>query len=508
VLLALLYSIFRLLLDALVDRRRPDSSLRPSSWDRDSKFSAAFDEVFKSEGVDVIHLPFRRPVANAFAERWVGSVRRECLDRLLIFGRRHLEKVLAEFIDHYNLARPHQVWGKPPGPNSNSWLRGWSEVNVQTASPSHRWWIFGGGRAGFPAMLLGLTYQLVRFLTDLVLVRIRSDAQLRAEVLALRHQLRVMERKMGRPAWQPADRLLLAAISQLLVRPGWSGLLPKPETLLGWHRDLVRRKWAAFRHRPPRLRPRRDPERRALILKLAEENPRWGYKRIQGEALKLGFKISHMGVAKILRSQGIPPAPRRSQTTWREFVRQHAAQMLACDFFTVETVWLQRLYVLFFIEIAGRKVHLAGITANPTGEWVAQQARNLAWKLQDGLVSAKFLLRDRDSKFAAGFDQVLRSERLEIVKLPFRSPRANSICERFVGTCRRELLDHLLVFGARHLEGLIKEFLVHYHQARPHQGLEQRCPEPVATVIPLPGAGKIVRDDRLGGLLHEYSWAV
>ena len=218
-------------------------------------------------------------------------------------------------------------------------------------------------------MLLGLTYQLMRFITDLVLVRTRSDAQLRAEVLALRHQLRLLERKVGKPAWQPADRILLAGLSRLLPKSGLPSLLPKPETLLRWHRDLVRHKWAAFRQRPRCQRPVRDPERRALTLKLAEENPRRGYRRIQGEMVKLGFRISHMQVARILRSQGIPPAPRRSHTTWREFVRQHAAQMLACDFFTVETAWLQRLHVLFFIEIASRKVHLASITASPTREW-------------------------------------------------------------------------------------------------------------------------------------------
>src|SRR5499427_9166093 len=275
-------------------------------------------------------------------------------------------------------------------------------------------------------------------------------------------------------AWQPADRILLAGLSQLLPKSGLPSLLPKPETLLRWHRDLVCHKWAAFRQRPPRQRPVRDPERRALTLKLAKENPRWGYRRIQGEMVKLGFRISHMQVARILRSQGIPPAPRRSQTTWREFVRQQAAQMLACDFFTVETAWLQRLHVLFFIEIASREVHLAGITASPTGEWVAQQARNLAWRLQDGALKARFLLRDRDSKFSVSFDQIFGSEGVEVVKLPFRSPRANSICQRFVGTCRPEVLDHMLIFSARHLA-----------PAEPN-------------VVPLPMHGQIVRHDHLG----------
>ena len=182
----------------------------------------------------------------------------------------------------------------------------------------------------------------------------------------------------AKPAWHPADRILLAGFSRLLPRAGLSSLLLRPETLLSWHRDLVR-KWAAFHRCPPRQGPARDPQRRELVLQLARGNPRWGYRRIQGDVLKLGFRISHMGVAKILRSQRTPPAPRRSRTTWRQFVRQHAAQMLATDFFTVETAWLQRLRVLFFIEIASRQVHVGGITASPTGQWVARQARNLAW---------------------------------------------------------------------------------------------------------------------------------
>src|SRR5215813_12169224 len=155
-------------------------------------------------------------------------------------------------------------------------------------------------------MLLGLTYQLIRFLTDLVLVRTRSDAQLRAEVLALRHQLRVLERKAGKPAWQPGDRLLLAAISQFLPRSALSSLLPRPETLLRWHRDLVRRKWAAFRQRPPRQRPSRDPERRALILKLAEENPRWGYKRIQERGAQAGLQDLAHGSGQDPAQPGYP----------------------------------------------------------------------------------------------------------------------------------------------------------------------------------------------------------
>ncbi len=182
----------------------------------------------------------------------------------------------------------------------------------------------------------------------------------------------------------------------------------------------------------------------------------------------------------MLRRHGIPPAPQRSRSAWREFVRQHADQMLASDFFSVDTVWMTRLYVVFFIEIHSRRVHFAGCTYNPDGQRVVHQARN-AWKLQDGELGAKrFLLRDRDTKFSATFDEVSRSEAVEVIKLPYRSPRANSIAERFVGTARRECLNHLLIFGRRHLEQVITEFGDHYNRARPHQGIDQRLPWPSA----------------------------
>jgi len=152
--------------------------------------------------------------------------------------------------------------------------------------------------------------------------------------------------------------------------------------------------------------------------------------------------------------------------------------MLACDFFLVDTIWMTQLYVFSFVEVGSRCVHLAGCTYKPSAEWVVQQARNLAWRLQDGALSAKFLLRDRDSKFTAAFDEVFRSEGVRIVRLPVRAPRANSFAERFCGTARRECLDHLLIFGRGHLERVLSAFLEHYHRARPHQGLEQQLPRP------------------------------
>jgi putative transposase len=352
-------------------------------------------------------------------------------------------------------------------------------------------------------MILGLIYSIVRSVLDLLVLRRKTEAALQIEVLALRHQLRVLERQVHRPRFQPADRLLLSALSRLLPRPAWRTFLTSPETLLRWHRELVGWKWALYARRPPRGRPGQSPERQELIVRLARENPRWGYRRIQGELLKLGCRCSHGTVRNVLRQHGLLPAPRRGQRSWREFVRQHAEQMLAVDFFTVETVWLQRLHVLFFLEIGSRCVHLAGCTASPTSAWVAQQARQLAWLLQDGKIQARFLLRDRDSKFTAGFDEVFRSEGVEVIRLPYRSPRANSFAERWVGTARREVLDHLLIFGPRHLEYVLREFVQHYEEARPHQGLGQRTPRQQAPTA-ASETGPVLRQDRLGGVLHEY----
>jgi putative transposase len=211
----------------------------------------------------------------------------------------------------------------------------------------------------------------------------------------------------------------------------------------------------------------------------------------------------HRGV---LRRHGLPPAPLRAQTSWRQFLHQHADQILATDFITVDTVWLQRLYVLFFIELGSRRVHLAGCTANPSAAWVVQQARQLAWRVAEGELRPRFLLRDRDAKFTRAFDEVFGSEGVEVIQLPVRSPMANSFAERWVGTARRECLDQLLIVGHRHLEYVLGEFVEHYQQARPHQGLGQRTPSGEPALAPLP-AGRIVRRDRLGGLIHEYERA-
>ena len=207
-------------------------------------------------------------------------------------------------------------------------------------------------------MLYSPLYAFARLSIDALIYRDRSDARLRAEVLALRHQLRVLERQAKRPRWQPANRLLLAAISRVLPRPSWQSLLPSPETLLRWHRELVRRKWAAYRRRTCRRRPAPRSELHELIVRLARENSGWGFRRIQGELLKLGHGCSHPTVQRVVRRHDVLPAPRRSQRSWREFVHHHADKILACDFFTVDTVWLSRLYVLFFVTRLGSDVRL------------------------------------------------------------------------------------------------------------------------------------------------------
>jgi putative transposase len=275
-----------------------------------------------------------------------------------------------------------------------------------------------------------------------------------------------------------------------------------PQTLLRWHRELVRRKWTQPQRRPGR--PAVEDRVRQLVLRFARENPRWGYPRIAGELLKLGMRVSPSTVRRLLLAAGLKPAPRRSGPSWPDFLRQQAASMIACDFFTVETISLRRFYVLFFIELESRRVHLAGCTTNPTGGWVAQQARNLSFS---GLLERmRFLIHDRDSKFSAAFDEVFRSEGLKVIHTPIRAPQANAYAERFVRSVRAECLDWLLIVGRRHLEHVLRSYTIHYNRERPHRGLALLTPEPTDATDP-PTVETIERRDRLGGLIREYRCA-
>jgi putative transposase len=255
-------------------------------------------------------------------------------------------------------------------------------------------------------------------------------------------------------------------------------------------------------------RPATDAGVRTLILRLARENPAWGYRRIQGELAGLGIRIAASTVWAILKQSGIDPVPRRSSETWREFLRAQANGIVACDFFTVDTVLFHRLYALVFIELATRRVYLAGVTANPTGEWATQQARNIIEKFVDRTEPIRFLIHDRDSKFTAAFDEVFRSEGIRTIRTPVRAPRANAFMERWVGTVRRECLDRLLIVNRRHLERVLPAYIRHYNEHRPHRSLRQRPPiEPPPGAEPVAALRRVRRQDVLGGLIHEYEAA-
>ncbi len=353
--------------------------------------------------------------------------------------------------------------------------------------------------------ILSFLYWAVRRLLELVVLCSRGERGKDVEILVLRHELQVLRRQIGRPRLGVADRTVLAALGQLLARPQRRSFLVQPATLLRWHRELVRRRWTY-----PARRPGRPPlavQAQQLVLRLAAENPAWGYKRIHGELVGLGIPLSPSSVWNILQRHGIAPAPRRASGSWREFLRQQAAGILECDFFTVETVWLRRLHVLFFIGLERRFVYLAGVTANPDGAWVAQQARNLIMTLAEQEQRHRFLIRDRDRKFTAAFDEVFRSEGIRVIRAPIAAPRAKSHAERWVGSVRRECLDRILIVSRSHLERVLREYVIHYNTHRPHRTLEQQPPLLKLAPASVHEIASVWRRDRLGGLLHEYERA-
>jgi putative transposase len=313
-------------------------------------------------------------------------------------------------------------------------------------------------------MMLSFLYLLACRLTALLTWRSRSHAARELEILVLQHQVAVLRRQVKRVEYRPADRALLALLSRALPRSAWRSFLVTPETLLRWHRAMVTRKWTQPRSpgRPPL--PMSTVE---LIVRLARENPRWGYQRLQGELRKLGITVSATSIRAVLRRHHLPPAPRRASTTWRAFLRAQAAGILATDFFTVETVLLKTLYVLFVIEIGTRRVRLAGVTGHPNGPWMTQQARELSNSLAEDGHAPRFLIRDRDTKFVAGFDTVFTADGTDIIRTPIAAPNANAYAERWVSSARSECLDWLLIRSERHLVRVIAEYIEHYNHARP-----------------------------------------
>src|SRR5713226_9098053 len=344
-----------------------------------------------------------------------------------------------------------------------------------------------------------LVFLLVRRVLGLVRLGPKLDDK-DVEIAVLRHQLAVLHRQVARPRYAPTDRLVLATLARLLPRERWSALLVTPATLMRWHSEIVRRRWTYARK--PRVQRGLDPALVELILRLARENPRWGYLRTRGECAKLGIKVSGTSERNILRRSGLRPAPRRGGPSWAEFLRSQAAGVLGCDFFTVETVALTRMYVLFFIELERRLVWLGGVTAHPTGEWVTQQARNLTMALAERAIPVTLLVRDRDTKFVASFDTTFETDGVRVVKTPVRAPRANAYAERWVRSVRTECLDWILIWNRRHLERVLAAYVDHYNLARPHRGIDLEIPAAPDKVPPR--TGPIERVDVLGGLIHEY----
>ncbi|PZH01615.1 integrase [Streptomyces sp. NTH33] len=342
-----------------------------------------------------------------------------------------------------------------------------------------------------------------------------SDREKDIEILALRHQIAVLERQLDgqRVRMRASDRAFLASLLHGLPREVLRRmrLLVRPDTVLRWHRDLLARQHAA-QSKPKRGgRPRTVHSIRALVLRLARENPSWGCRRLHGELLVLGVKVAASTVWEILKEDGIEPAPERASSTWAGFLRSRADALLACDFFETVTLSGARLYVFAAIEHANRRIRILGATAHPTASWVVHAAKNLVMDLEDTGCRARYLIRDRDGKFPQLFDAVLKDAGIEVVLSGVRIPRMNSIMERWVQTCRRELLDRMLIWNQRHLLHALSEFETFYNEHRPHQGLANARPlHPLPA--PIEDPDRIARLDirrraRLGGTLHEYRHA-
>ncbi|HEV7935582.1 MAG TPA: integrase core domain-containing protein [Actinomadura sp.] len=368
------------------------------------------------------------------------------------------------------------------------------------------------GRWGWNSrgVLLTLVYMITRFVLAVVTMLVRREVSKDVELLDLRHENAVLRRQVKRVRYEPADRLWLSALARLIPRRRWAQVFNvSPDTLLRWHRRLVVWRWTYSRSLAPG-RPSTPVSVTRLVVAMARQNPGWGHRRIQGELARLGHKIAYSTVWEILKRAGIDPAPTRSGPAWGEFLSAQAHRIIACDFLHVDTVLLRRLYVLIFIQHGTRRLHIAGVTANPTGSWVAQQARNLAMDLGARVDTLRFVIRDRDSKYTRAFDSVFDAEGIQVIQTPPRAPRANAICERVVGTLRRELLDRILILGTGHLRRVLAEYAIHYNAHRPHQSLRQRSPDidpsVPAPIIDLAGR-RIRRRPVLGGLINEYEAA-
>jgi putative transposase len=330
-----------------------------------------------------------------------------------------------------------------------------------------------------------------------------------AEILMLRHQLAVAEREHPRAhsrlTWPDRAWLALLAGTLPIGRLAVMRLIVTPGTILRWHRGIVRRRWARRSRQGRSGRPPTGRNVRSLVLRLARENESWGYRRIHGELAGLGVTVAPSTVWQILKDAGIDPAPRRDGPGWLQFLRSQAQGILALDFFTTNLLNGATVYVLAVIEHGTRRVRVLGATAHPVQAWVVQQARNLLMDLEDARTPVKFVLHDRDASFTAAFDAVFRAAGVRVIRSAVQAPRMNSVMERWIGSCRRELLDRTLVWNPRHLMIVMREYEDFYNTHRPHRTLNQAAP-----LRPLPNGVtdldhfRVQRRDRAGGVIHEY----
>ena len=362
-------------------------------------------------------------------------------------------------------------------------------------------------------MLLRLAYLALTGVVTFLRLLPMSSTDKDIEILALRHQLTVLQHRVHKPRFTPPDRAFLAALLHSIPRPTLRQhhLIVSPDTILRWHRALLRRRHAKA-SRPQR--PGRPPTIRsiqALVLRLVRENPNWGYRRVHGELHTRGIKVAPSTVWKILKTNGIEPAPHRDHLTWTTFLRSQAQAILAADFFDTTTLTGTRLYVLVVIEHASRRIRILGATAYPAAGWTTHMARNLIMDLQDAGATMKYLIRDRDSKYTTGFDAALADEGIAIRKTGIRVPRMNAIMERWVRSCRAELLDRTLIVNQTHLVHVLREYESFYNEHRPHRALHAAAPlRPLPEPTTQPDTLNhldIRRRDRLGGILHEYHHA-
>ena len=356
-------------------------------------------------------------------------------------------------------------------------------------------------------MIFSVAYLLVRCLLGCLMVLARREVSKDAELLVLRHDNAVLRRQVGRVRYQPGDRLWLTALSRLVPRYRWGEVFAvTPATLFTWHRRLAARKWD-YTSRRRSGRPPPAAAIRTLIIRIATDNPAWGHRRVQGELIKLGNQIAASTVWQILHDAGIGPAPRRTGPTWKQFLTAQAARgILAADFVHVDTVFLRRIYALIIIEHGTRRAHLAGVTAHPDGSWTTQAARNFLMDRGQRAASVKFLIRDRAGQFTESFDAVFTAEGIRILLSPPQAPRANAVCERMIGTLRRELFDRMLIVSEDHLRRILTGYLIHYNTARPHRTLGQLPPAQAHARPPQIDLAehRVRRKQVLGSPINEY----